>query len=266
MKTTRVLLLLLLGVALFGCEKNNFDNSKVLATVNGEPITENDYDDYLKVRQTQQAPIQDKTKEKEVVLGEMINRVLLAQYALDNKLDRDPDVYLQLKRQQQNILTRAAIRKYLQDHPVTDQEVEKRYQQEVAKISKTEYKARHILLKSEEDAKDIITKLQHGANFSALAKAKSIDLESSKDGGNLGWFNQGEMIPEFFNAVAAMKPGEISKVPVKTEYGWHVIKLEDTRPLKNITFDKVKGGIRNALQEERIEDMVKNFRGKAKIN
>src|SRR4030065_2566062 len=109
------------------------DDSKALASVNGESITEKDYEDYLRARQAQQPPIPDKDKEKQVVLDEMVNRVLLVQSAVDKKLDQELDVYFQIKRQRENVLARAMLRKYLSDNPISDEEVQKRFEQEMDK-------------------------------------------------------------------------------------------------------------------------------------
>ena len=265
MYPTRALLtMLFIGLVITACGGKSPDDSKVLATVNGDVITQNDYDDYLKARHLQQPPLADKEKEKHDVLDEMISRVLLGQNARKNKLDQEPDVYFQIKRQTENILARATLRQYLKDSPIIDEEVQKRYEQEVAKTHKLEYHARHILLKTKEEADEILKKVQTG-NFAALAKQKSSDVQSGKQGGDLGWFNQGAMVPEFFNAVLEMKKGEISKEPVKSEFGWHIIKLEDTRPLKVPAFDQVKANVRQLVQQEKIDAMVKGLKEKAKI-
>ncbi len=256
-----------LGLLVTACEggKKGADDSKVLATVSDEAITEKDYQDYLKLRQTQQAPIPDKDKEKKVVLDEMINRVLLVQNAVKNKVDEEPDVYFQIKRQRENVLARAMIRKFLKDTPISDDDVKARYTQEIEKTHKSEYRARHILTETEAEAREIIAQLNKGASFTELAKKKSIDVRSGKEGGDLGWFNQGAMVPEFFDAVAAMKKGETSKEPVKSDFGWHVIKVEDSRPLKIPPFDQIKPNIRQLVQQEKIDAMVKNLKDKAKV-
>jgi peptidyl-prolyl cis-trans isomerase C len=262
--------LLSLGLLVTACEggKQGADDSKVLATVNGEAITEKDFQDYLKQRQTQQPPIPDKDKEKKVVLDEMINRVLLVQNAVKNKLGEEPDVYFQIKRQRENVLARAMIRKYLKDTQISDEDVKARYTQEIEKTHKSEYRARHILTETEAEAREIIAQLNKGASFTELAKKKSIDVRSGKEGGDLGWFNQGAMVPEFFDAVMALKKGQTTKDPVKTDFGWHVIKAEDSRPLKIPPFDQIKPNIRQLVQQEKIDAMVKELKdkGKVKIN
>ena len=265
---TRLLpIMLLLGsaLALGACTSKSPDDSKVLATVNGETITTSDFEDYLRARQTQQAPIPDKDKEKQVVLDEMVNRVLLVQSAVDQKVDHELDVYFQIKRQRDNVLARAMLRKYLQDNPISDEEVQKRYDQEMEKADKNEYRARHILVRSEEEAKDILAQLQKGAGFNALAQKHSIDVRSGKQGGDLGWFSQDVIVPEFFSAVAAMKKGEVSKEAVKSDFGWHIIKFESSRPRKLPAFEQAKGNIRQLVQQERVDALVKSLKDKGKI-
>ena len=265
---TRLLpIMLLLGsaLALGACTSKSPDDSKVLATVNGETITTSDFEDYLRARQTQQAPIPDKDKEKKVVLDEMVNRVLLVQSAVDQKVDHELDVYFQIKRQRDNVLARAMLRKYLQDNPISDEEVQKRYDQEMEKADKNEYRARHILVRSEEEAKDILAQLQKGAGFNALAQKHSIDVRSGKQGGDLGWFSQDVIVPEFFSAVAAMKKGEVSKEAVKSDFGWHIIKFESSRPRKLPAFEQAKGNIRQLVQQERVDALVKSLKDKGKI-
>ena len=260
-----IFLLLGSALALGACTDKSPDDSKVLASVNGEAITTNDYDDYLRARQTQQAPIPDKDKEKKVVLDEMVNRVLLVQNAVDQKVDHELDVYFQIKRQRDNVLARAMLRKYLKDNPISDEEVQKRFDQEMEKADKNEYRARHILVRSEEEAKDILAQLQKGAGFNALAQKHSIDVRSGKQGGDLGWFAQDVIGPEFFNAVTAMKKGEVSKEAVKSDFGWHIIKFEASRPRKLPAFEQAKGNIRQLVQQERVDALVKSLKDKGKV-
>ncbi len=253
------------SLALAACGKKGPDDSLVLATVNGEAITEKDYEDYLRARQMQQPPIPDKDKERKVVLDEMINRVLLVQSAVDLKIDQEADVYFQIKRQRENVLARAMLRQYLKDKPISDDEVQKRYDEETAKADKNEYRARHILVRSEEEARDIIAQLGKGTSFANLAQQKSIDVQSGKRGGDLDWFSQEVIVPEFFSAVTRLKTGEITKDPVKSDFGWHIIKLEGSRPRKLPGFEQAKGNIRQLIQQERVDALVKSLKDKGKV-
>lgn len=258
--------LLLAGLLLAGCGAKSPDDSKVLARVDGDVITEKDYEDYLRARQMQQPPIPDPKKEREVVLDEMINRVLLVQAAAAHDVDQELDVYLQLKRQRENVLARAMLRKYLIDNPISDEEVKKRFDELTAKADKNEYRARHILVRDETEARALIGQLRKGASFANLAKQKSIDVGSGRNGGELGgWFSQDQVVPEFYEAVRQLKQGETTRDPVKSEYGWHIIKLENARPRTMPEFDEAKGNIRQIVQQERVEALLKSIKDKAKI-
>jgi peptidyl-prolyl cis-trans isomerase C len=275
MSTLRYLLLpVLLAAALVaGCgDKNVADDSKVLAKVNDESITEKDYEVYLQLRSSQQGPIPDKEKEKDIVLNEMIDRALLAQKGEELGLDKNPEVHFRLKRVRENLLAQEVIRHSLKDAAISDDELKQRFAEEVEKTHKTEYKLRHILVKTEDEAKDVLKQEKAGKKFAALAKERSLDPGSKDTGGQLGdWISQGSgLVPEFFNAVTALKKGETSE-PVKTEFGWHVIKVDDTRPLKLPTVDEFMSdprapqNLRRRMQEEKLQDLLKQLRGAAKI-
>jgi peptidyl-prolyl cis-trans isomerase C len=264
--------LALLALTAAGCQQRPADDGKVLAVVNGESITERDLDHYLQLRRNQREPVTDPEKEKQLALEELIERILLAQHAVAAKLDQEPDVRFTLRHVRESILAQAAIRQALRDQAVTDEELKQRFQRETEETHKTEYRARHILVGSEDEAKAIIKQLEGGASFQTLAKNKSLDQESARRGGELGWINQGMgYIPEFFSALTTLKKGELTRTPVKTDFGWHVILVEDTRPLKLPSFEqfmadpRAQANLRRKMQEERIEALVKELRAKAKI-
>ncbi|BAU47758.1 peptidylprolyl isomerase [Sulfurifustis variabilis] len=273
LRTATVALALVAGlVALAACERqaDTIDDSKVLATVNGQPITETELEQYRQLRQARE-PIADKAKEREVVLKEMIDRVLLAQKAEANGLDKDPEVQALLKRVRENILVQAMIRRNLKDNPITDDELKTRFDKEVRDTHKTEYQVRHILVKDEDEARDIIKQLKGKGSFENLAKKHSIDVQSGKNGGSLGWINQGMVVPEFFEGVSRLEKGAVSSEPVKSDFGWHVIKVENTRAAKIPTFEEFMGdrqaraNFQRRLQDEHVEQMVKELRASAKI-
>lgn len=265
------LAVLLAGTLLGACQQKPADEGKVLATVNSQSITETEFQQYLQLRQ-QREPVTDKAEEKKI-LDEMIDRVLLAQRAEANGIDKEAEVRGLLARVRENILVQSMIRTMLKENPITDEELKQRFEKEVAETHKTEYLVRHILTKNEDEAKDIITQLQgKKAGFAAVAKQKSIDVQSGNNGGSLGWVNQGMVVPEFFEGVARLEKGATSTEPVKSDFGWHVIKVEDTRPAKIPTFEEfmadnqTKTNFHRKLQDEKIENMVKDLRTKAKID
>jgi peptidyl-prolyl cis-trans isomerase C len=270
MKAPLPLALLLLGVLVTaGCGQKT-DGGKTLASVGGEAITEKDYEMYLQMRQARQAPIADKAREKDIVLNELIDRVLLTQRARELKLDQEPENRLLLKRVEENILAQALIKKTVQEGQVGDDDLKKRFASELEKLHKTEYKVSHILVEDENQARDIVAQLKRGANFAQLARQKSIDKESGKNGGDLGWVRQDMVVPEFFAAVTALKKGANSETPAKSEYGFHIVRLHDSRPLQVPTVDQLMANPRakedmvRRLRDERIQALVKELRDKAK--
>ena len=280
LRTSLIVVLAAAGLFAAGCDKKPADEAgkeaakeadKVIATINGEKIMQSDYQNYLQLRQQQVGPIPDKDKEKKVVLDEMIEKTLLAQHAVSNKLDQEPEVSSLMKRVREEILGQAVKRKLLRDNPVTDDDVKKRFEQEVENTHKTEYKVRHILVKEEAEAREILAQLGKGVKFDKLAKDKSVDIQSGKAGGELGWINQGMVVPEFFNAVMAMKKGAVSIEPVKSDFGWHIIKVEDARPLKIPTFEqfmsdqRARANLYRKMQDDKVGNLVKDLKDKAKI-
>lgn len=264
------LVLLVAGIALGGCEQQQVvEEGDVLVTVNGQSITEAEFQQYLQLRQ-QREPITDKAQEKKV-LEEMIDRLLLAQRAEASGIDTDPEVRHLLQRVRENILVQSMIGKMLTDNPVTDEELKQRFDTEVAATHKTEYLVRHILTKDEDEAKEIIKKLQDKANFAALAKQSSIDVQSGGNGGSLGWINQGMVVPEFFDGVSRLEKGTTTTEPIQSDFGWHVIRVDDTRPAKIPTYEEfmadpeTRANFHRRLQDEKVERMLKDLRESAKI-
>lgn len=266
MRRIALLGIVLAGIAaLAACGKSapKVDNSKALATVNGQAITENQYEDVLSAIRQPISP--DPAKTKQIILNQMINQALLAQYAENNKLNETLDVHLALERARELILIRAAEQKILKDTPpFTDDQLRARYQKEVNATDKHEYHVQHIVVATEDEAKSIIDALNKGADFSKLAKEKSNGPTKDK-GGDLGWIQQGTVVPSFFSAVQKLKKGQYTEAPVKTQFGWHVIRLIDERPMKIPPFEKVKNSIERLMQREAIEAKVKELKDKAKI-
>lgn len=236
---------------------------KVIATVNKTKITEEDYNEYLRLRQAKQ-PNPKVGANRKAVINELINRELLYQAALKEKLEKDPEVSTRLKIMKKELLMQAAIGKSKVTSPVTDEELKKEYDKNAKKANVKEYKARHILVKTEDEAKAIIVELDKGEDFAELAKEKSTG-PSGKKGGNLGWFNPSQMVPPFSQATSEMKKGAYSKKPVKTRFGWHIIKLEDTRKIDPPKFADVKQQLRMVVQNKRLKDYIDNLRKNAKV-
>lgn len=262
-----LLLLLVLGLSalLTACDRDS-ETGQAVATVNGETITESELESYLQLRRTKQPSPEQAEAERKAALDEMVNHTVLVQSALRDQLDQDPAVAFQLKWQRENVLATAAWRKYLEKHPITDEELEARYQAEMKQTHGNEYHVRHIQVKTENEAKALIAQLRQGANFAQLAAQKSMDVGSGRRGGDLGWINQGQMAsaPEFFEAVTRLKKGQVSPAPVKTGFGWHVIRVDNMRPWE-APVAKIREGIHARLQQERMQAMISDLRKQAEV-
>lgn len=234
---------------------------KVLAVVNGHPITQAMVDVFA----AKMRGVHHRKGNLEVqALDQLIKILLITDDAERKGLDKDPSVQRQLAWYRRSVLFNAGLRDYLRRHPITDKEIEQRYREKVAKFDGTEYKARHILVKTEDEARKLIDQLKKGADFAELAKQHSTG-PTGKNGGELGWFSAGQMVAPFAEAVKKMKKGEISATPVKTPFGWHVIQLEDTRKVDPPGLDKLRRKITAELQNERIEAYLTELGKHAKI-
>lgn len=206
---------------------------------------------------------QGQTFPKEQLLEELIQRELLIQQAVQKQLDKAPEVIERMATVRNSLLSQAALQDYLKANPVTDEEIKAEYDSKMANMG-SEYKARHILVKTEDEAKKLIAELEKGGDFTALAKKHSIDPMGS-EGGDLGWFTADRMVPPFSEAVVALENGKFSKQPVQTQFGWHVILREDSRALTPPPFDAVKEQIRPMLQRQKAQAMIENLRKNAKV-
>ena len=164
----------------------------------------------------------------------------------------------------QAVLIRAYLQDFVKTHPVTDADVKSEYDKIKAQLGDKEYKARHILVEKEEDAKAIIAKLEKGEKFEDLAK-QSKDPGSREKGGDLGWANPAGFVKPFAEALTKLEKGTITTTPVKTDFGYHVIKLEDSRALKAPAFDEVKGQLKQRLEQQSVERHIADLRTKAAV-
>lgn len=264
--------LIALAILAGACDQRPTDDSGVLAVVNGQPVTENAYTHYLQLRNTREAPNADQETDQKVVLQELIDRILLSQRAVNQKLDWQPETALLLDRVRENILAQALVRKVIEDSPITEEQLGQRFEQELGSMHKTEYRARHILSAREAEATEVIAELQAGANFAKLAKAKSIDKESGGNGGEMGmWINQGMVAPEFFSGLIELNKGETSTAPVKSDFGWHVIKIDNTRPLQLpdraqfMANPQARADLEQKMRNELVTNLVQDLKDKATI-
>lgn len=256
----RILLPVMAATAIGFASFSHAADSKVITSVNGQPITQQDYDEFVS-----KFPKGNKAKlDHDKVVDELISREVVYQDAIKQGLDKDPEVLKKLEEVKHNLLISVALHKAVNKTPVADSELKKMYDDKVASFNVTEYKASHILLKSKEDAEKVITELDMGGNFAELAKKKSTG-PTGKKGGELGWFSPQQMVPEFSTAVAKLEKGKYTKQPVQTKFGWHVIKLEDTRKAEPPSFDSVKPQLEQVVQQQRAQEYVQGLKKKAKI-
>ena len=235
-----------------------------VATVNGSAITRPEYD--LFVKDLLQGKQQELTADqKNQVLDDLINMQLLADQAEKDGLQNDPDTVAQLHLLHEKVMADAEQQKFVKSFQPSDADLKTEYDTAVAAMDKTEYKARHILVASKEDGQQIIKKLKGGAKFEELAKTQSTDTGSKNNGGDLGWFTTSRMVKPFADAVVALKKGEITPEPVQTQFGWHVIQLEDTRDKTPPPFDQVKTQLTNQLIRKKLQAYVADLKKNAKI-
>lgn len=200
---------------------------------------------------------------KEQLLEELIQRELLIQQAQQKHLDQTPEVIERMATVKNSLLSQAALQDYLKANPVTDAEIKTEYDTKMGNMG-NEFKARHILLKTEDEAKKVITELEKGGDFTALAKKHSIDPMGA-EGGDLGWFTADRMVAPFSEAVQNLENGKFSKQPVQTQFGWHVILREDSRALTPPPLEAVKEQIRPMLQRQKAQAMIENLRKTAQV-
>ncbi len=237
----------------------------VVAVVNGKPITQAEYDSYARERSMHRPHgSASPDEERKVIVDELVNLELIRQDAVSKGLDKKPEVVADMENQRRTILVGTAVRDYVENNPISDEDLKQEYDERVAGQSSMEYKARHILVSSEDDAKTIIAELDKGADFAALAKEHSAD-NSAQQGGDLGWFSAEQMVKPFADAVKGMEKGTYSKTPVQTEFGWHVILLDDTRQNPPPPFEQVKDRMRAFMQNQQINDYIGKLREQAKI-
>ncbi len=275
MKFTRIPLLVALGVTLTACDQiplNNqdtqpqaqadaaaADTSEVLATVNGTPVTRNMLDSYMQ----QRAQRQHGNMDPQAALQELINLELVRQDGVRKGLDKQPEIAAQIEQQKRAVIAGAALQQQLQSVAISDEDLKKLYDEKIGSGGK-EFKARHILVKDEAKAKEIIAELDKGGDFAELAKKYSTG-PTGKNGGELGWFSPKQMVKPFSDAAAGLEKGQYTKEPVKTQFGWHVIELEDVRESSPPSFEQVKPQLRALAQNQRIQGYIQQLREKADV-
>ena len=231
-----------------------------LAMVGNTKITQADLDREVKTLPEFAQKLFEGPEGKERFLNELIKKELLYQEALKKGIDKDPEYQKKVEEFKKLTLIGQLLEKEIETKAkVTDQDVKDYYEKHKAELaSVSQIKASHILVKTEDEAKKIEAMLKKGGNFAELAKKYSIDAGSAKNGGDLGYFSQGQMVPEFEQAAARLKPGEISE-PVKTKFGYHIIKVTEKKMGKPVEFDKVKNVLQQRLSAEKQKEVFDTY-------
>lgn len=232
------------------------------ATVNGKGISKSRVDLIAKQQAARGAP--DNEQLRKSIVNQLVNFELVAQEAEKKGLLRKPELQTQLEVTRMQIIFGAYMNDYFQSHPIKDEAVLAEWNQLKAARGDKEYKARHILVETESDAKAIIEQIKKGAKFEDLAK-QSKDPGSKDRGGDLDWNAPGTYVKPFAAALIKLEKGKFTETPVKTDFGYHVIRLEDVRPVQFPEFEQVKPRIVQALQEQEAQKVVQALRAKAKV-
>lgn len=238
------------------------DPASTVAIINGSPISKKSVE-ILSTEIAQRRGGGNVSEDK--IIEELIKREVLRQDAVSQHLDQTPDNAARIDNAQRMVLSQMAAENYMETAPISDADIQKGYDQQIGAMKQTEYKARHILVENESQAKDLIKKLQKGEKFADLAKKNSKDPGSKNSGGDLGWFNPQQMVAPFATAVTTLKNGEFSQEPVQTQFGWHVILREDSRDQTPPPLEAVKDQIRSMLQTQRLQQHISELMAKAKI-
>ena len=255
-KPARLLLAMTAMVALPSFAQN-------VATVNGKPIPAAKVDQVVK-QVVAQGKATDSPQLREAIKKDLIGREVLIQEADKQGVGTRPDVKNAIDNARQSIIINAMLADYIKKNPVKDAEIKAEYDKYKAQVGEKEYHARHILVGTEDEAKQIIAKLKGGAKFEDLAK-QSKDPGSAQNGGDLDWASPASFVPEFSKAMTSLQKGAITETPVHSQFGWHVIKLEDVRPAKIPPLEEVKQQVAESLQQRKLAAYREELMKKAKI-
>ena len=234
-----------------------------LAIVNGKPVPSARADALKQQVERSGRPITPEVEGQ--IKEEVIAREIFMQEAKKRGLEGSAEYKNQLELARQTILIRELFADYQKKNPVTDAEIQAEYDKFVAANSGKEYKASHILVESEDQAKSIIAQINKGAKFEEIAKKESKDPGSGAKGGDLDWANPSNYEAEFTEALVKLKKGEMTAVPVKSQFGWHIIRLDDTRDAQLPKLDEVKPQIAQQLQQQKLAKFQEDLRTKAKV-
>lgn len=239
-------------------------NDKPAVIVNGVSIPQSRIDMIVKERVAQGQP-----NNPELIKGireDLITREIIVQEATKKGLQNDPELMAQMDMVKQGVLVRAYLQDHIKNNPVSDDVLKAEYDTIKSQMGSSEYKVRHALVATEAEAKTIIDQLKKGGKFDKIASDKSKDPGSKAKGGDLGWISTGGVVKPFGDALKELKKGQYTTTPVQSQFGWHVIKLEDTRPVQAPPFEEVKNNLRQRIQQQQAEKAVLALRSSAKVD
>lgn len=242
----------------------SLEDPNVLVVINGSAVTRDAYAIFSQQRRQAMPESSESPQEQLAVLNELINATLLRQDAEAQGLDKQPELAAMMDILYTRVLAEAALREFVAEKKPSEDELKQLYETHYGSQKKQEFKARHILLKTEDDAKAIIAELDKGGDFSELAKSKSTG-PSGPQGGDLGWFEPGQMVEPFSKAVTALADGAYTKDPVETQFGWHVILREEHRELDPPTFEMARPQLLQIKQQELVGNYITQLREKGDI-
>jgi len=257
--------------AISGCNPANdsksaakTDSSPVAATVNGKGISQRTVD--MIVEQGAASGRPDTPESRTAIIDQLALQILLADEAVKKGLDKTPEYIEQMELMTHSALANAYVQDFIKNSPVSDEAIKAEYERIKAAMTGSEYKARHILVESEAEAKDIIVKLNKDPGaFAKLATERSKDQGSATKGGDLGWFDLGRMVPEFSEALGKLEKGKFTVTPVQSQFGYHVILLEDVRPIEAPPLADVSPQLAEQLQQQNLEKRLEELKSGAKI-
>ncbi|MDX1453828.1 MAG: peptidylprolyl isomerase [Gammaproteobacteria bacterium] len=263
-----VLTLALALLAACGSDKSGTTTAETpadaAAVVNGEPVTQEAVAFYAE-RRTGMPVEQLDPEMREQIVNELINIELLAQEARNQGLDQRAPLKQELAFQRATGLADASMTAYLEQDPISEDTLRAEYEARVAELGSQEFKASHILVEDEETANAIIAELDEGADFETLARERSIEPGAEQSAGSLGWFAPSQMVEPFATAVGNMEDGSISAAPVQTQFGWHVIRREESRDVPPPAFEDIKPQIERFLTNQKIQEYINVLRNDANI-
>jgi peptidyl-prolyl cis-trans isomerase C len=233
-----------------------------IATVNGKPVPKARVDMLLKQAQRSGQPLPPEAQQQ--ARDQVVLREIFAQEAERRGIAASPDFQDQMKLARESILIREMFDDYRRKNPVTEAEAKVEYDKFKSQATGTEYKARHILVEKEDEARKLIEQIKAGGKFEDLAKKNSKDPGSAENGGELDFQKPEGYVAEFGQAMSKLKKGEMTDAPVKTQFGFHIIRLEDTREAQFPAFDDVKAQLKQRLEQQKMQKFQEDLRAKAK--